>query len=197
MGKPFAESCVQNRDPIFDVIAPRLQACRQLLEIGSGTGQHAVYFAPQLPHLRWQTSDRAENHAAIHQWLDDEGTDNILRPLQLDVLSDPWPSGPYDAVFSANTAHIMPLHAVEAMFTGVGQVLAAGAYFLLYGPFCYDGRHTAQSNVSFDAWLKARDAAMGVRDVTWLRSIAAPAGLRLVDDVAMPADNRTLVWLKS
>ncbi|MCB1724541.1 MAG: DUF938 domain-containing protein [Gammaproteobacteria bacterium] len=195
--RPFAESCVQNRDPIFAVIAPRLSGCRDLLEIGSGTGQHAVYFAPQLSHLNWQTSDRAENHAGIRQWLAAEGSGNILAPLCLDVVDDPWPAGPYDAVFSANTAHIMDEPAVAAMFTGVSRVLRPGGLFLLYGPFAYDGRHTADSNVRFDAWLKARDPAMGVRDVSWLTGLAAAAGMVLHEDVGMPADNRTLVWLKS
>ena len=194
--KPFAESCVENREPIFAVLAPRLAGCARLLEIGSGTGQHAVYFAPQLPHVVWQTSERVDSHPGIHAWLDEAALDNVLPPLALDVLADPWPAGPYDAVFSANTAHIMSTDAVVAMFHGVGRVLAAGGRFLLYGPFSYAGQHTAPSNVRFDAWLKERDPLMGVRDVDWLQGLAADAGMQLDEDIAMPVNNRTLVWLK-
>jgi cyclopropane fatty-acyl-phospholipid synthase-like methyltransferase len=195
--RPFSESCVENRAPIMAVLAPRLSACRSLLEIGSGTGQHAVYFGPELGHLRWQTSDRVENHPGILAWLDAAGLANVLPPLALDVLVDPWPAGPYDAVFSANTAHIMPMAAVEAMFAVVGQVLAPAGPFLLYGPFSYEGRHTAPSNARFDEWLRARDPAMGVRDVAWLGELAAAAGLVLAEDLEMPVNNRTLVWRKA
>ncbi len=195
--RPYAESCDENRDPILRAIAPRLGHCADLLEIGSGTGQHAVYFAPRLPHLVWQTSDRVDSHPGIHAWLDEAALDNVLPPLALDVLSDAWPTGPYDAVFSANTAHIMSTDAVAAMFRGVGGVLTAGGRFLLYGPFSYAGRHTAPSNARFDAWLRERDPLMGVRDTDWLRGLAADAGMQLDEDVAMPVNNRILVWLKS
>jgi len=196
MEKPFAESCVENRAPIFEVLRPRLDDCTRLLEVGSGTGQHAVYFAADLPHLVWQTSDRAENHPGIRVWLDEAGLANVEPPLCLDVLTDRWPAGPYDAVFSANTAHIMPMEAVEAMFRGAGQALAPGGKFLLYGPFNYDGRFTSPSNQQFDAWLKQRDPAMGIRDLAWLSGLAAAAGMVLIEDIEMPVNNRTLVWQK-
>ena len=196
VNRPFAESCVENREPIAAVLRGRLTRCSTLLEIGSGTGQHAVYFAPELPHLTWHTSDRAENLDGINAWLDAEPSDNIRRPIRLDVLEDRWPGGPFDAVFSANTAHIMPTGAVEAMFRGVGRVLADAGLFLLYGPFSYDGRHNAPSNARFDAWLKDRDPAMGVRDLTWLTELATAQGLVLEEDVEMPVNNRTLVWRK-
>jgi cyclopropane fatty-acyl-phospholipid synthase-like methyltransferase len=192
--KPFSESCVDNRAPILEVLKPRVAACERLLEIGSGTGQHAVYFAPELPHLRWQTSDRREQHPGICAWLDDAAAHNILRPLALDVLEDGWPLGPYDAVFSANTAHIMPEAAVEAMFHGIGRVLVSGGPFLLYGPFNYDGRFSAPSNAEFDHWLRRRDPQMGIRDVSWLAELAAASGLVLDVDVEMPVNNRLLVW---
>jgi len=196
MNKPYSESCDQNRAPIFAVLQPRLRDCAKLLEIGSGTGQHAVYFAAELPHLSWQPSDLADNHAGIRAWLDSAGLSNVQPLLRLDVLADPWPTGPYDAVFSANTAHIMSAPAVEAMFHGVGQVLRPGGQFLLYGPFNYDGQFSAPSNARFDAWLKERDPRMGVRDVAWLNDLAAAAEMVSVEDLEMPADNRTLVWRK-
>jgi cyclopropane fatty-acyl-phospholipid synthase-like methyltransferase len=192
--KPFAESCVENREPILAVLLPRLTGCSHLLEIGSGTGQHAVYFAPEMPWLTWQTSDRAENHAGIEAWLAESTAGNVVSPLALDVLGDAWPEASYDAVFSANTAHIMSREAVAAMFAGVGRVLADDGIFLLYGPFCYGGRHTAPSNAEFDRWLKARGQDMGVRDRDWLAELAAGAGLAQAEDIAMPVNNRVLVW---
>lgn len=192
--KPFADSCVENREPIFAVLAPRLADASTLLEIGSGTGQHAVYFAPALRQLIWQTSDRLENHPGIEAWLRDEGSANIRSPLRLDVIADPWPAGPYDAVFSANTAHIMPQPAVEAMFRGVGRVLRSGGLFLLYGPFNYQGQFTADSNRRFDGWLKTQDPAMGIRDLDWLEGLALRSEMALVEDIEMPVNNRTLIW---
>jgi len=197
MSKPYSESCEQNRVPILDVLAPRVADCRTLLEIGSGTGQHAVYFAPDLPRLVWQTSDQRAQHAGIRQWLDEAGLANVLPPLALDVMLDEWPVGPFDAVFSANTAHIMPETAVAAMFAGVGAVLAENGPFLLYGPFNYDGRFTSESNHRFEDWLRQRDPLMGIRDVTWLRELAAEVGLVLAEDIEMPVNNRCLVWRKT
>lgn len=194
MTRPFAESCVENREPILAVLAPRLTDCARLLEIGSGTGQHAVYLAPSLPHLSWQPSDTMAQLDGIRAWLDATQVDNVLPPLALDVLHDAWPAGPFDAVFSANTAHIMPPDAVAAMFRGVAGLLRPHGRFLLYGPFNYGGRFTAPSNARFDAWLRQRDPQMGVRDLDWLSDLAQGLGLRLAEDIAMPVNNRTLVW---
>ncbi len=195
--KPYSESCEQNRAPIFAVLEPRVRDCEHLLEIGSGTGQHAVYFAADLPHLTWQTSDCRVNHAGIRAWLDEAGLPNVERPMALDVLEDEWPTGPFDAVFSANTAHIMPTDAVVAMFRGVGALLRDAGSFLLYGPFNVDGRFTSESNARFDAWLKQRDPRMGIRDMAWLNELAMDSGLRFREDLEMPANNRTLVWTKT
>lgn len=194
--KPYAESCEQNRIPILEVLRPLVRDCRHLLEIGSGTGQHAVYFGSDLPHLIWQTSDVAENHAAIHAWLDDEGPGNVLHPLLLDVLADPWPEQRYDAVFSANTVHIMGWEAVVELFAGVGRVLAPQGVLILYGPFNYGGRYTSESNARFDQWLKGRDPQSGIRNFEELDALAQAAGMVLVEDIEMPVNNRTLVWRK-
>jgi len=155
--KPFSEACEQNRTPIFEIIRPLFSRASRLLEIGSGTGQHAVYFAPGMPHLTWQTSDRSESHAGILRWMADEATNNVLPPLALDVLVDEWPQPGFDAVFSANTAHIMGNEAVNAMFRGVARVLDVDGTFALYGPFNYRGDYTSDSNRRFDQWLKQRD----------------------------------------
>lgn len=196
--KAFAESCEQNKRPILTVLRQLLAGRAQLLEIGSGTGQHAVYFADAFPMLTWQTSDRQENHPDIHAWLSDEGSANALPPLELDVLQQPWPiaANSVDAVFSANTAHIMGWNGVEAMFAGVGQVLRQGGLFILYGPFNYRGRYTTEGNARFDQWLKARAPQSGIRDFEALQRLAEQHGMKLYRDFAMPANNRMLVWVK-
>ena len=194
--KPFAESCEQNKHAILGVLQEYLPARRRLLEIGSGTGQHAVFFAARFPHLHWQTSDRVENHAGIRAWLEEAALPNLAPPLALDVTDSPWPPLSVDAVFSANTAHIMPWEAVAAMFAGVGRVLEDGGVFCLYGPFNYDGRYSAESNRRFDAWLRQQDPRQGVRDFEALDALAREAGMALLRDHPMPADNRTLVWRK-
>ena len=165
------------------------------MEIGSGTGQHAVYFSPEFPALRWQTSDRQENHPAIHAWLVEERGANIQPPLNLDVLQ-PWrlAEQTYDAVFSANTSHIMSWQAVEAMFGGVGRVLQRDGLFILYGPFNYRGRYSTEGNARFDMWLRQRDPDSGIRDVEAVHQCAADNGMRPYRDFAMPANNRMLVW---
>ena len=196
--KPFAESCEQNKRPILTVLRQLLKGRSHLLEIGSGTGQHAVYFAEAFPLLKWQTSDREENHPGIHAWLADQSPQNAIAPLKLDVLHHPWPLEPasVDAVFSANTAHIMGWDGVEAMFAGAGEVLVNGGLFILYGPFNYRGRYTTEGNARFDQWLKSRDPQSGIRDFEALVQLGRENGLELYRDFAMPANNRMVVWVK-
>nr|WP_260292024.1 class I SAM-dependent methyltransferase [Sedimenticola hydrogenitrophicus] len=192
--KPYAESCDQNREPILSVIRPLFDDRQRVLEIGSGTGQHAVYFAAALPHLTWYTSDCAEYHAGIRLWLEEAALPNVRAPLPLDVARSEWPALDVDAVFSANTAHIMHWPEVEAMFAGVGRLLQTGGLFVLYGPFNYQGRFTSDSNARFDGWLKGRDPGMGVRDFEALERLAVAAGMALLNDYPMPANNRILCW---
>lgn len=194
--KPYAESCDQNRDPILDVLCPLLGSCSAVLEIGSGTGQHAVYFAAKLPHLRWIPSDCEENLPGIALWRQEADLPNVHAPLELDVAQENWPEVDVQAIFSANTAHIMGWKQVQALFHGVGETLPEGGLFLLYGPFNYDGSYTSDSNRRFDAWLKARDPLSGVRDFEALDQLAVQAGMQLQDDIAMPANNRILCWRK-
>ncbi len=192
--KPFAESCVENRAPILAVLREVFADRRHVLEIGSGTGQHAVYFAPELPHLTWQTADVPQHHAGIRLWLAEAALPNVLPPLALDANRTEWHSGRYDAVFSANTLHIMSWPEVERLFAGIGAVLESGGVLAIYGPFNINGAFTSESNARFDAWLKARDPASGVRDFEAVDALARAQGLVLQQDVAMPANNRTLVW---
>jgi cyclopropane fatty-acyl-phospholipid synthase-like methyltransferase len=192
--KPFAESCAENQQPILEILRKEFAHTKKVLEIGSGTGQHAVFFARALPHLTWQTSDVAEHHAGIMAWLEDDGPANALPPLELDVRQSSWLTTKFDGIFSANTVHIMSWPEVEHMFAGIGQVLIPDGCFCLYGPFNYQGQYSSPSNAKFDTWLKNRDPASGIRDVDELNSLAEKAGLSLVEDYEMPVNNRILVW---
>jgi len=192
--KPWSDACERNKAPILEILRSLLETSRRVLEIGSGTGQHAVYFARHLPHLVWQTSDVAANHAGILRWIDEDGPANVAAPLDLDVSVLPWPAVDADAVFTANTAHIMSWTQVEAMFAGVAALLPSGGVFCQYGPFSYQGRHTSLSNRSFDAMLRERDPLSGVRDVVDLARLAERGGLIPAGDHEMPANNRLLVW---
>lgn len=193
MDKPYAPSCERNRDPILAVLRDHFADRRHVLEIGSGTGQHAVYFAARLPGLVWQASDRRENLAGIRAWLDEAGLPNTPPPLELDVCAT-WPSQRFDAAFSANTLHIMPWEAVEGLFAALPGVITGGARLAIYGPFNYGGRYTSASNAAFDAWLKAQDPRQGIRDFEGVDELATRAGFTLLEDRAMPSNNRCLVW---
>ncbi len=199
-GKPFSPSCERNRDSILEVLRVHFAGTRHVLEIGSGTGQHAVHFAAAMPWLQWQCSDRAENLPGIRAWLDEAGLPNTLGPVELDVAHGSWPAMDFDAVFTANTLHIMGWEEVEALFVDLGERLAfapaAAVSFTLavYGPFNYGGDFTSDSNRRFDASLRARDPRMGIRDFEAVDGLASAIGLELIDDIAMPANNRSLVW---
>jgi len=191
--KPYAPACDRNRDPILAVLREHFADRKTVLEIGSGTGQHAAHFAAALPWLAWQCADVADNLPGIRMWLKEAGLANTPPPLELDV-GGTWPTQRFDAVFSANTLHIMGWPEVEAFFAGVDQALTAHGMLVVYGPFNYGGSYTSDSNRAFDAWLKARDPASGIRDFEAVDALARSIGLQLLADVAMPANNRTLVW---
>ena len=194
-GKPFSEACVRNREPILAVLSEFFADRQHVLEIGSGTGQHAVHFAAALPALRWQCADRSDNLPGIRAWLDEAALPNTLAPLAFDVDDAPWPlSGRYDAVFSANTLHIMSWPQVERLFAGLPNLLADDACVIVYGPFHYNGAATSPSNAAFDASLRANGSPRGIRDFEAVSALATAAGLVLVEDRAMPANNRCLIW---
>ena len=195
--KPFSEASERNRGPILAVLRRWLAGPARVLEIGSGTGQHAVAFAGALPAVHWQASDRAENLPGIGSWIDTAALPNLPAAIALDVNESAWPEAGYDCVFSANTAHIMSWPEVEQMFARAAAALRPDGLFLLYGPFSYHGRHTAQSNVRFDASLRAQAAQMGVRDFEAMDACARANGFALVEDNAMPANNRLLVWRRA
>lgn len=193
MDKPFSPACARNAEPILAILRERLVGRDTVLEIGSGTGQHAVHFAAALPWLQWQSSDRAEHLPGIRLWLDEAALSNTLPPLALDV-DGAWPATRYDAVFSANTLHILAWPSVQQLFAKLPAVLAPGGLLIVYGPFNYAGHFTSPSNAAFDAALKAQDPAMGIRDFEAVFELAEAASLRLLEDHAMPANNRCLVW---
>jgi cyclopropane fatty-acyl-phospholipid synthase-like methyltransferase len=193
MEKPDAPSCLRNREPILGVLRDHFADRRNVLEIGSGSGQHAIFFAAAMPHLIWQTSDRMESLAGIQAWLDETELPNTPVPLDLDVMGA-WPTQCYDAIFSANTLHIMSWSEVEHLFVRLPEVMTGDAMLIVYGPFNYGGRFTSESNAAFDRWLKQSGAHQGIRDFEAVDALAGKAGLKLLEDRAMPSNNRCLVW---
>jgi len=192
--KPYAESSEKNKTPILSVLKEIFSDRKRVLEIASGTGQHAVYFGRELPHLIWQPSELAHNLAGIQAWLDEAKLSNVPAPLAIDVSDASWPVSGVDAIFNANTVHIISWPEVERMFANIGRVIAPGGCVCLYGPYNYDGNFTSESNARFDAWLKSRDPKSGVRDFEAVNRLAASHGLYLLHDIAMPSNNRMLVW---
>lgn len=192
--KPFSAASERNRGPILEVLREHFADRRQVLEIGSGTGQHAVHFAAALPQLVWQCSDRAEALPGLQLWLDEAALPNTPAPLVLEVGQPDWPAQTWDAVFTANTLHIMAWAQVQALFARLPALLAPDAKLAVYGPFNYDGTYTAPSNAEFDVWLKSRDPLSAIRDFEAVDELATAAGLRLRADISMPANNRCLIW---
>lgn len=192
-GKPFAESAEQNKGPILEVLREWFSEPGSVLEVGSGTGQHAVHFAAAMPHVVWQPTEVADRVAGIEAWRAGSGLAN-LRPARLLDAEGEWPAERYDYAFTANTAHIMHWQAVLAMLAGVAGVLRDEGLFAMYGPFARGGRHTARSNLEFDRSLRLMDPGMGVRDMDELQTRALSRGLHLIRVVEMPADNFTLLW---
>lgn len=194
--KPYSDACERNREPILEVLRDHFADRRLVLEVGSGTGQHAVHFAAALPHLTWQTSDLAPSLPGIRLWLEESALPNVPPPIVLDATG-PWPNTRFDAVFTANTLHIMSWPDVCALFASLPTVLAADAALAVYGPFNYNGRFTSPSNASFDEWLKQRSPHSGIRDFAAVDGLARSIGFALVEDRPMPANNRTLVWRRA
>jgi hypothetical protein len=223
MNKPYAESCEKNKDQILAVLKEIFAERKRVLEIASGTGQHAVYFGRELPHLIWQPSEQAQNLAGIQAWLDEAQLPNVLPPLAFNVNDSHWPFSKSispeppesldpvhpevskdegstlsfwpDAIFNANTVHIISWPEVERMFAHIASVIEPGGYVCFYGAYNYGGKFTSESNASFDAWLKSRDPKSGVRDFEAVNRLAASHGLELLRDIEMPSNNRILVWV--
>lgn len=194
--KPYADACDRNRDPILEVLQRQFADRRRVLEIGAGTGQHAVYFAAALPQLTWQTSDQQPNLAGISLWIEEARLPNLPSPLVLDVW-DEWPGTRFDAIFTANTLHIMAWEAVQRMFASMPEVLEEDSVLAVYGPFNYNGAFTSPSNAAFDEWLKQRSAQSGIRDFAAVDGLARSIGFELIEDRPMPANNRMIIWRRA
>jgi cyclopropane fatty-acyl-phospholipid synthase-like methyltransferase len=194
--KPYSEAAHQNREAILAVLRQEFERCAHILEIGSGSGQHAVFFPKHLQHLSWQPSDKAEYLAGIQLWIDECNPPKPNKPLALDVCKT-WPAQKYDGMFAANVAHIMHWHEIQAMFAGVGKQLNDGGVFCLYGPFNKNGEYTSASNQSFDVWLKQRDPQSCIRDKADLDKLAAENKLTPGREWEMPANNFILTWRKT
>lgn len=194
LDKPHAPATERNREPILGVLRRHFADRHHVLEIGSGTGQHAIHFAAALPHLIWQTSEQPQYLPGIRLWLAEAQLPNTPEPVALDVNAPPALSRRYDAIFSANTLHIMSWPEVERLFALLPSLMTSGALFCCYGPFNYGGRFTSASNAQFDAALKLDDPRRGIRDIEAVDALAHNAGLVMIEDAEMPANNRCITW---
>jgi cyclopropane fatty-acyl-phospholipid synthase-like methyltransferase len=197
MDKPYSEACERNKDPILEVLREAFADRCKVLEIGGGTGQHAAHFARHLAHLTWQTSDVAEHLPGIQQWIEEAALPNLPAAIALDIDQAAWPRIDVDAIFTANTLHIVSWPQVQRLFEHVSALLPVNGVLAVYGPFKYGGVHTAQSNARFDLMLRERDPDSGLRDFEAVDEVAHKHGLVLAGDHAMPANNRTVVWVRS
>jgi len=196
MTKPFSQACENNKQPILNKLLPLLSDKKSLLEVGSGTGQHAVYCAKELPHLTWQTSDLIINHDGINQWLREANLANVKSPIEID-FNHAWPIEHVDTIFTANTLHIVSLPLVTKFLIAAGTHLIKNGLLIIYGPFKYAQKFTSDSNASFDRWLKDIDIDRGIRDVEAIISLAKSNDLCLINDHVMPANNQLLVFKKN
>lgn len=192
--KPYAQSCERNQDAILEVLKIEFAETPTLLEIGSGTGQHAVYFGAALPHLTWQTSDLVDTHAGIESWLAEANLDNVLAPVAIDVNNTDWGIPITDAIYTANTMHIISWQSITALFCGVGRILSPRGRVAVYGPFRFGGECTTESNAQFDRYLRSRDPLSGLRDFESMDELARAQGLSFRHNYAMPSNNQILVW---
>ena len=193
MNKPYSESCEQNKAVILEAISSYLKPEVEVLEVGSGTGQHAVYFAEQHPLIKWQTSDRPEYLPGIEAWISDANLPNVENPIVLDVQNQ-WPDKKYDLIFTANTFHIMNQNDVEKCLAAGVKCLQSGGYLIVYGPFNYNGNYTSASNAQFDRWLNSQNPQSGIKHFEWIEQHCQQCGLTLINDIEMPANNRILIW---
>lgn len=191
---PFSEAAERNKKPILDVISDVLKESREALEVGAGTGQHALYFASNMQHLNWRATDRMEYLEGLQNQFSARSIENLIGPTELDVNKLPWPSGTVDLVYTANTFHIMSWQSVESFFEGLDQCLEPAGHLIVYGPFKYRRQFTSPSNSSFDLSLKSRDPRMGIRDFEAVNGLATDIGLKLLGDHSMPANNQCLIW---
>ena len=199
MDKPFNQACENNKHAIADALEDYLREQQMVLEIGTGTAQHAVYFGERFPSIYWQTSDLVTNHPGIMAWLNEVQLPNVLAPISVDIAAEHWtfdaqPSPSYDAIYLANVIHIIDAQLVSQLFSHLGRTLSEGGLVIMYGPFNYDGRFTSEGNRRLDEWLKSLQPSYGIRDFETVDQLARQNNLSMLDDRTMPANNRLLVW---
>lgn len=192
----FSQAADNNQNVILHVMRAWLPDGGDVLEIGSGSGQHAIHMAKSISALRWQPTEQAGVLAALTQNVRNYGTPNIAIPISLDLSKHEWPTRGFDAVYSANVLHIVNTTLGATLIQGSAAVLERGGFVLLYGPFKYRGKFTTESNANFDAFLRDRDSKSGIRDVEWVSAIAEEEGLKLIEDQDMPANNQFLIFRK-
>ena len=192
--KPFSISCERNREPILGVLRDAFADRQGVFEIGSGTGQHAVFFAAAMPHLQWQASERREYLAGVQSWLDEAALANTPPPIVFDVGQDDWPQVKFDALFTANTLHIMAWSEVQRLFARLPEIMSEDCILAVYGPFNIDGQYTSESNAAFDGCLQERGSHMAIRDLTDVDALATAAGLKRIALHQMPANNFCVIW---
>ena len=190
----FSDACERNKEPILGTLRDAFAECRNVLEIGSGSGQHAIHFGRRLPHLTWQTSELAVNLPALEANINEFGSENIRLPVELDVSRHPWPVGQFHGLFTANTFHIMSWPHVTEFFKGAGQALENGGLLCVYGPFSHGGHYSSASNEKFDTFLKLQDPESGIRDLDDIEPLAIRQDLKLIADKGLPANNEILIW---
>jgi len=193
----WAESAEQNKVPITEALSPYFSTAKRVLELGSGTGQHAVHFAQKHPQLEWLPSERQCNLEMLRQNLRLNALSNVNNAIAIDASDDTWPQLDVDLVYSANTLHIMSWDAVCQLFVHLGQLLKAQQRFCVYGPFRFPDRPFATSNAAFDQYLKQQDALSGIRDIDALKAVASAHNLYLENDIEMPANNHVLLWQRT
>ena len=192
----FSQAAENNKTSILDVLRDWLKPDACVLEIGSGSGQHAIHFSQALPNIQWQPSDRSEVQSLLQSNTQVYGSSNLLAPITLDLSLPQWPNTQIDAVYSANVLHIVSTNLGKTMIKGAAQCLQAGGLFIVYGPFRYGGSFTAPSNAEFDDWLRARIPNSGIRDFEWVDELARAGDLVLQEDRSMPANNQCLIFQK-
>ena len=194
---PYSQACENNKGPILDVLSRVFVSCRDVLELASGTGQHATWFSAQMPFLQWQPTETAQHIEILNPRCSQYSGANLLPPKALDVSDRPWPVEAIpDALFSANSLHIMPWSSVEALFGELGDRARANTLLVIYGPFNYGGQYTSPSNAQFDQRLAQQSPVSAIRDFEKVNALASNAGFELREDIEMPANNRLLVWRK-
>jgi len=191
-----APSTVRNRAVILDVLQDQLPTDAEVLEIGSGTGEHAVHFAKVLTGVTWHTSDLVEHHSTINRWITERPADNVMAPVELDVRDSSHWQRAVDVVYTANTAHIMGADAVIDMLALAGRILVPAGLLIVYGPFRVGNKFTTASNERFDSGLRASNPEMGIRDLEWMDGLAEGNGLDRTVWMAMPSNNFIVVWAK-